>query len=78
MYQPTGGVMIVKQQNNSKGTSKYHKTDEKSNNFAVHVPPSIFGIKNTLSHYTQNLFKNIVGYIYFKITNVDRGIYHVS
>ena len=25
-----------------KGTSKYHKPDEKSTHFVVHVPPSIF------------------------------------
>ena len=41
----------------------------KNNHFAVHVPPSILGIKqNKLSHYTQQ--KNPVGYI-FKNPNDD-------
>ena len=33
--------------NNNKGTSKFHKTDEKITHFAVHIPPSIFVIFKT-------------------------------
>ena len=37
----------------------------KKNHVAVHIPPSIFGIKlNKLYHYIQHSLKNVVGYIF--------------
>ena len=35
--------------NSNKGSSKHHKTDEKNTHFAVHVSPSIFGLKKPIT-----------------------------
>ena len=55
------------QTHNNKCTDKFHKMDEKSTHFEVHVYPSIFGFFSKLSHCTQNPFKNSVWYIYIFI-----------
>ena len=48
--------------NNNKGTTKLHKTGEKSTHFVVHVSPSIFDLKrDKLAHYTQKKFNWAVG-----------------
>ena len=58
-----------------KGTSK-HQKQMKSTHFVLHVSPSIFGF--LLAHYTQQPFKNEVGYICFKNTQcLWRNVNHL-
>ena len=43
-------IQNLEARHNNKGASKRHKTDKKSTHFAVHVPPSIFGLKKIPPH----------------------------
>ena len=49
----------------------------KNTNFAVHISPSIFVLKKKITRYTQNPFKNIVGYlILFHSQCRQRNVHH--
>ena len=43
----------------------------KTTHFAVHAPPSLFGFISLLAYCIQHPFKNAVGYMCLKNTNVD-------
>ena len=48
-------------------TIKFHKKYEKNTQLAVHVSPSIFGMKKRQAHYTQPPLENVFGFFYMLI-----------
>ena len=70
----TGGRMI--NQPTNKGTSKRHKKDEKSTNFAVHISQYIFGLKIINYTTTHSNYSKLQWDIYFNSKFWQRNVYH--